>query len=205
MLPPRPFREMAPMSDVAAPPRIIDLPLEPATAEALAPFGRILGRAAGARPIAVDFYKGRVLMQHPVAFNSEHPIDVTLATVDQRPPEVRYMERHFQHTQTFIPLGGKPFVAVMAPPSDGELPELDQVRAFLFAGDAGFTMHIGTWHEFPLALEPTTDLIVLLSTQTGYDLHKRDAVTEEASGPDLDKKDISRRLGTLIRFQAPAS
>ena len=42
--------------------------------------------------------------------------------------------------------------AVQAPPTDGELPNLDQVRAFLFHGDAGLSMHIGTWYEFPFAL-----------------------------------------------------
>lgn len=183
--------------------RVVDLPLIQATPDALAPFGQILGRAVGVKPVPVDFYKGRVTMRYPVDFTCDHPVAVTLATVDPRPPEVRYMERHFQHTQTFIPLGGKPFVAVMAPPSDGDLPDLSQVRAFLFDGSAGFTLHLGTWHEFPFAVEAGTDLIVLLSTQTGYDLHQRDAATEEAAGPDLDKKDIHRRTGTLFRFQAP--
>ena len=184
---------------------ILDLPVEPATPEALAAFGHILGRVAGAKAVPVDFYKGRVTMRYPVAFACDHPVAVPLATVDPRPMEVRYMERHFQHTQTFIPLGGKPFIAVMAPPSEGEMPDLSQVRAFLFDGSAGFALHLGTWHEFPFALEEGTDLIVLLSTQTGYDLHQRDAQTEEANGPDLDKKDIQRRTGTLIRFSVPDS
>jgi ureidoglycolate lyase len=113
------------------------------------------------------------------------------------------MERHFQHTQVFMPLAGKPFVAVMAPPSAGELPALDQVRAFLFDGSAGFSLHLGTWHEFPFAVEDGTDLVVILSSQTGYDLKGKDAVTEEAHGPDLDKKDIVARTGHVFRFDIP--
>lgn len=182
-------------------PHIITLDLVPATAAALADFGMIVGRDAGVQPVAVDFYKGAVKMSYPARFACDHPVEITLASVDPRPGEVRYMERHAQHTQTFLPLAGKPFIAVMAPPSAGDLPDLDAVRAFRFDGSAGFAMHRGTWHEFPFAIEPDTDLVVILSSQTGYDLKAKDAVTEEAHGPDLDKKDIRARTGRLFRFE----
>ncbi len=180
---------------------VIELKIEPATAEALAAFGDIIGRQAPVKPVSVDFYKGAVLMSYPTKFKSEHPVELTLAQMDRRPGEVRYMERHFQHTQAFLPLGGKPFVAVMAPPSEGDLPDLSQVRAFRFDGTAGFAMHVGTWHEFPFAVEDGTDLVVVLSSQTGYDLKAKDAETEEAHGPDLDKKDIVARTGHVFRFE----
>ncbi len=176
------------------------LRVEPATAEALAAFGAVLGSAAGAPAVPIDFYRGHVRMSYPVAFTCDHPVELTLATLTRRDPEVRYMERHFQHTQSFIPLGGKPFIAVMAPPGDGDLPDIDTVRAFRFDGSAGFTLRLGTWHEFPFAVVDDTDMVVILSTQTGYDLHARDATTQEASGPDLDKKDIVARTGTVFRF-----
>ena len=180
--------------------KTIALTPQPATAEALAPFGHIIGRGAGATPVSVDFYKGAVKMSYPAPFASEHPVEITLAQLTPRAGEVRYMERHFQHTQAFIPLAGKPFIAVMAPPTEGDLPDLAEVRAFRFDGSAGFAMHLGTWHEFPFAIEPETDIIVLLSSQTGYDLKAKNPVTEEAFGPDLDKKDIVARTGTLFTF-----
>ena len=62
------------------------------------------------------------------------------------------MERHFKHNQVFLLLAGRSFLAVQAPPTDGELPNLDQVRVLLFHGDAGLSMHIGTWYKFPFAL-----------------------------------------------------
>ncbi|KQM22281.1 ureidoglycolate hydrolase [Novosphingobium sp. Leaf2] len=181
--------------------KVIELTVEPATAEALAPFGAVIGRDAPVQPVSVDFYKGAVKMSYPARFVCEHPVEVTLAQLDRRPGEVRYMERHFQHTQAFLPLAGKSFIAVMAPPSDSDLPDLSQVRAFRFDGSAGFAMHLGTWHEFPFAVEDGTDLVVLLSSQTGYDLKAKDAVTEEAHGPDLDKKDIVARTGHVFRFE----
>jgi ureidoglycolate lyase len=181
----------------------ITLTIENATPEALAPFGQVIGRVPHVSPVSVDFYKGAVKMSYPARFSCEHPVEITVAHMDRRPGEVRYMERHFQHTQVFMPLAGKPFVAVMAPPSAGELPALDQVRAFLFDGSAGFSLHLGTWHEFPFAVEDGTDLVVILSSQTGYDLKGKDAVTEEAQGPDLDKKDIVARTGHVFRFDIP--
>ncbi len=177
---------------------IKSLPLERATAENTAEFGSIIGPGAGVKPTSVDFYKGKVLMSYPVEFGCDHPVKVTLATVETRPFEVRYLERHFEHTQSFIPLNGKPFVAFLAPPTNGDMPDISQIRAFLFDGSEGFCLNRGTWHEFPFSVEDDTHIIVLLSTQTGYDLAERDPVTEEAFGPDLDKKDIASRVG--IRF-----
>jgi len=187
-------------SCVSAAPTTITLTVEKATPEALAAFGQVIGRVDAIPPVNVDFYKGAVKMSYPARFSCDHPVEITLAQMDWRPGEVRYMERHFQHTQAFIPLAGKPFVAVMAPPTDGDLPDLGQVRAFRFDGSAGFAMHLGTWHEFPFAVEDGTDLVVILSSQTGYDLKSKDAVTEEAHGPDLDKKDIVARTGHVFRF-----
>ncbi len=182
--------------------RIITLNVVPASAENLAPFGEIIGPSSGAKSVDVDFYKGAISMSYPARFECDHPVEITMASMSPRPFEVRYMERHFQHTQAFIPLGSKPFIAVMAPATDGELPDPEQVRAFLFDGQEGFSMHRGTWHEFPFALEDETNMLVLLSSQTGYDLHNKDMDTEEAFGPDLDKKDIRSRTGTLFRFTA---
>jgi ureidoglycolate lyase len=111
---------------------------------------------------------------------------------------VQWMERHFKHTQAFIPLGGKPFLAILAPPTEGELPDLDQARAFLFDGQAGLLMHVGTWHEFPFALVDNTQLVVVLRSETLESLREENVIDGEAFGPDLDKKDIVRRLGVRL-------
>ena len=111
------------------------------------------------------------------------------------------MERHFKHTQTFIPLGGAPFVVVMAPPNGNEIADLDKVEAFLFDGSAGFTMKLGTWHEFPFAVEDDTNLIVVLRQEATDGLIRDNVIQDEAQSPDLDKKDLLRRANVLFQFE----
>lgn len=180
--------------------RTIDLLIETASPKAVAPFGQIAGTNSTPQLMPIDFYKGAVEVGQAVRFHCDHPVELTPARIDLRPGEVRFMERHFQHTQAFIPVGGKPYIVVVAPPTDGELPDLAAARAFRFDGSQSFVMHVGTWHEFPFALETNTDILVILSAQTGYDLKNGDPETEEAFGPDLDKKDMVARTGTVLRF-----
>jgi ureidoglycolate lyase len=179
-------------------PTVRELKVEPATPEALAPFGQVLGVHDQVQPLPTGFYEGKVTVYAPVQFQSDEDTLLTVATVDRRDLRVQWMERHFKHTQTFIPLGGKPFIVVLAPPNDKELPDLDQVRAFLFDGSSGFTMKIGTWHEFPFALLDHSNVIVILRKETTRNLMKERVIAGEAHGPDLDKKDLIARTGIVF-------
>lgn len=181
----------------AAPVRRHRIPVEPATAAALEPFGRLIGgpEAGPGRPL--DYYNGAML---PFGWVGADDFAASVARLKRRPPEVRWIERHFKHTQVFLPLGGRAFTAVVAPPSEGELPPLDAIRAFRFDGSAGFLMHVGTWHEFPFPEEDDTDIVVLLRGETVRDL--KNVVGTEASGGDLDKKDLQARLGLVVEFGA---
>lgn len=175
-----------------------ELKVEPATPEVLAPFGQVLGVHDQVQPLPIGFYEGKVTVYAPVQFQSDEDTLLTVATVDRRDLRVQWMERHFKHTQTFIPLGGKPFIAVLAPPNDKELPDLDQVRAFLFDGSSGFTLKVGTWHEFPFALVDQSNVIVILRKETSRNLMKEQVIAGEAHGPDLDKKDLVVRTGIVF-------
>jgi len=181
-------------------PTIKNLPVTKASPEALAPYGQILGYHDDVTPMPIDFYGGAVKVHRVVDFISDEQTELPLVTVQRRPFEVRWMERHFKHTQTFIPLGGTPFVAVMAPPNDEELPDLDWAEAFLFDGSAGFTMKLGTWHEFPFAIEDDTHLIVMLRKEATDGLIRDNVVQDEAQSPDLDKKDLLQRRNVTLRF-----
>ena len=183
------------MSAQPRPLEIRRLELEIATPEALRPFGGWLGPQAGVTPMGGDYYGGAVALSRPIDFSCSSRAEVSLTSLRRRPLEVRYLERHFQHTQTFIPLAGKPFIAVLAPPCDDELPDLDSVRAFRFDGSAGLCLDVGTWHEFPFALDDDTHIAVILSSQVTEDLHHRAENGIEAFGPDLDKKDMTLRAG----------
>ena len=126
------------------------------------------------------------------------------------PMEVRWMEYHNKHTQTFIPLEGKPIVAVLGKPtcrrpdgswddSQDQTPDIDSVEAFYFDGAAGFVMNIGTWHEFPFAVEPDTNVIVILTNETTANL--QNVVDGEAHGDDLCKRDLQKRFGVLFEVE----
>jgi ureidoglycolate lyase len=182
------------------------LPVVPATPDTVAPFGQILGYDPAVPPMPIDFYGGAVRVRRVVDFVSDEQTELPLVTVNRRPGEVRWMERHFKHTQTFIPLGGQPFVVVMAPPTTGELPDLDAVRAIRFDGQAGFTLKLGTWHEFPFAEQDGTHIVVVLRREASEGLVKENVVQDEARSGDLDKKDLLARCRVRFRLgSAPAA
>jgi len=182
-------------------PEIRVLKARPATPEALAPYGQVLGYNPDIEPMPIDFYDGAAKVRRVVDFVSDEQTELPVVTVNRRPMELRYVERHFKHTQGFIPLGGKPFVAVFAPPNDKDLPDLDKLEAFHFDGQAGFVMKIGTWHDFPYALEDNTHLIVLLRKEATDGLMRDNVIQDEAIGPDLEKKDLVQRKNILFRIE----
>ena len=172
-----------------------------ATPEALAPYGQVLGENPNIDPLPIEFYGGSVKVRRVVDFVSDEQTELTLVTADRRPLEVRWMERHFKHTQTFIPLSGVPFVVVFAPANDRDLPDLDKVEAFRFDGSAGFTMKLGTWHEFPFPIQDHSNLIVAIRKEATEGLIRDNVVQDEAQSPDLDKKDLVKRCNLQFHIE----
>jgi ureidoglycolate lyase len=183
----------------AAHPEVRNLSLTPATREALEPFGQVLGYDESVAPMPIDFYDGAVKVRRMIDFVSDEQTEFPLVSINRRPMDVRWMERHFKHTQGFIPLNNKPFVVVMAPPNDSETPDLDQVRAFRFDGSSAFFMKLGTWHEFPFALEDETNVIVVLRQEATDGLVRDNVIQDEAKSADLDKKDLVHRFNLTYR------
>lgn len=175
---------------------------ERATPENTAAYGWWIGSAAPGPVARSSFYGDAVSLRKPAEFIADDTLEVSVATIHRRPLRVNWLERHFLHTQTFVPLGGRPFVLVLAPPTpDADLPDIADVRALLFDGRAGFVLRLGTWHEFPMALEDDTDVIVLLRRDTVRDLGCKQG--NEAQGPDLDKKDVVARCGVVLEVELP--
>ena len=174
------------------------LDLVAATPENIAPFGALIDVPQNQAALPVAFYEGSVRVYSPVKFISDEDTEVALASIDPRPKEVRWLERHFKHTQTFIPLGGKPFIMVLSPPTEGDMPDTAAAKAFLFDGSAGFMLHVGTWHEFPFAQQHDTRVIVLLRHEATNALMKDTALNGEGHSGDLEKKDIQVRLGITL-------
>jgi len=171
--------------------------IKDATAEALAPYGTIIGTDPSVEKLPIHFYDGHVEVRVPTRFESASAPQLSVCRVQPRPMLIDYMERHPQHTQAFVPLGGKPFVVVFSPPAE-DMPGPDALEAFRFDGSCGFLMHKDVWHEFPYALEEDTDLIVILSEDTNANLQEDTTGLGEAKGPDLDKRNYRKRVGDVI-------
>jgi ureidoglycolate lyase len=186
------------MSDTAVELKKMTIKIQTATPEALAPYGTVLGYNPAVEPLPIDFYDGAAKVRRVAKFESTGDTEMPIVTVKRRPLKLRWMERHFLHTQGFVSLGAKPFIGVFAPPTDGELPEIDKVEAFLFDGTAGFLMHKGTWHDFPFVLVDDTSLLVILTAQATDGLVRDNVIQDEAFSEDLDKKDLQARLGLSI-------
>lgn len=183
---------------------------KPATPKSLSGYGILLTPPEITEVQKSDFYAEAVRISEPAQFVSEGDTCLALASLNPRPMEVHWMEYHNKHTQTFIPMDGKPFVMVLGRPTcrrpDGtwddaatQGPELNFVEAFEFDGSAGVCLNIGTWHEFPFPLEVKTNIIVVMSEETKRDL--KNSIDGEARGGDLEKLDLQKRFGVVFEVQ----
>ncbi len=177
--------------------RPVHLKLQDATVDALQPYGVMLG-ASMSTPRRSAFYGESVELWSPGEFRSDADTCLSVARVHPRVNEVTWMERHFKHTQAFIPMGGTPFAMVLGAPTATNVPDPDSVRAFRFDGGSGLMMRIGTWHEFPFALGRPADLVVVLRNETNRDLEMKE--NDEAVGGDLEKRNVRARLGLTFLF-----
>ncbi len=157
----------------------------PATSENLEGYGWAIGTPAGVERDKIDFYGKEVRVTHPADFRSNADTCLNLVSFTERPLTVRWMEYHTKHTQTFIPLSGKPFYMVLGKPTcrrpdssfdhsqPGE-PNLDDVKCFYFDGSAGIVMHVGTWHEVPFPIDGDTHFVCICTNETNDNLEHQD-------------------------------
>ena len=178
----------------------LDLTLEDATPDNVAPFGALIGTDCGGGRQQTAFYGDAVDLVETPRFVSDADTTLAVARIRPRPNSVRWMERHFKHSQAFLPLNGQPYAVVLAPPNDRSLPDLDRVRALRFPGHCGLLMHVGTWHEFPFSLGSPVDMVVVLRNETNRNLEAIE--NGEAVGEDLEKRNILARCCVTIRFSA---
>ncbi|WP_394727857.1 ureidoglycolate lyase [Altererythrobacter sp. GH1-8] len=157
-----------------------------------APFGRLI--EPDERPgRQTSFYNDAVDLWDVPGMVTDREACIAVARVRPRPRSVIWLERHFQHTQVFMPLNGAPFFMVLAPPNEESLPDPDKVVAFAFDGTKGVMLDIGTWHEFPFAAAGDVDFAIFLREELHSDLEQIE--NGEAMGGDLEKRNIQTRLG----------
>jgi ureidoglycolate lyase len=177
--------------------RVRTVRIEALTAEAFAPFGRLID--VGDR--APDYVGASGTAGWHVAFESGRPL-VSLLRTPYQGLRLRKMERHFHVSQAFIPLGGEQAAVAVAPPSAdrGDVLQLDAIRAFLLDGSKGYVLHKGTWHSldrFPLR-PPDTRFVMLTDHETQEDLTAAYAAGKPAAL--TQEVDLERVFGVTIEL-----
>lgn len=133
----------------------------PVTEADFAPFGQVLA-PAGRRRLPINTYGDRMDLYRE-GFASDQPTEWFIFSGRPRGTEVLFLERHQQLGQTFIPVGGKGFVTVLARPGAREadgMPALEELHAFWVPGEVAIQLHRGTWHENPMPVADDTRLLV---------------------------------------------
>ena len=110
---------------------------------------------------------------------------------------VRQLHRHRAFSQTLIPLGGKAFVHVVAPPDD--MPDLSRMHAFLVDGNQAVIIGRGTWHRNPAyPLAPKASLILISRSETT--IASAASPSAPTVGGDTDRVNISDLTPDEIRL-----
>ena len=147
-----------------------ELAPEPLTAEAFAPFGRVI--EASDHAVKLDINQG-----HAVRYDRLAEIDVAdgggggvISLFRARPldePVLKTFERHPLGSQSFIPLSGRPYLVAVAPAGDFDPAS---VRLFQAEGHQGVHYGKGVWHHFLLVLEADSDFLVIDRAGPGENL-----------------------------------
>ncbi len=133
---------------------------EPLTAEAFAPFGRVIEASDAA--VKLDINQG-----HAIRYDRLAEIDAAdeggsgaISLFRARPLDelvLREFERHPLGSQTFVPLSGRPYLVAVAPAGNFDPAA---VRLFRAEGHQGVHYDKGTWHHFLLVLDESDFLVV---------------------------------------------
>jgi ureidoglycolate lyase len=167
----------------------------PLTAEAFAPFGHLIAPRTG----APDYRGASGTEGWHMPFEAGRPL-LSLLRTPFAGLRFTKMERHVHVTQAFVPLGGSSAVVAVAPPSD--VLRIENIRAFLLDGSAGYVMRRGTWHSldrFPLA-PPHSDFLMITDHETQDDL--TESYAGRGSWALTQEVDLGARYGTTIAIVA---
>lgn len=142
--------------------------IEPLSKAAFAPFGDVI-ETEGSDHFMIN--NGSTQRFHQLAqVQTDLPDDKAIISIFRAqalamPLTIRMLERHPRGSQAFIPLKGKAFLIVVAPPAD--TPDPDQVRAFVSNGLQGINYHLGVWHHPVLAIDTEDDFLVVDRSGSG--------------------------------------
>jgi len=183
----------------------IELELVDATPQTIQPVGELIGPNNFQAGLSIPFYTGSVIEGQPINFHHTGRAVIRCAKVFRRAPAVTWLERHLGLSQLFIGLGQKPYLMVLAPPNHAqgcETPDLAQARTYRIPAGAALLLHLGTWHDFPIAAEDEATIITMNSEEVVQALASMPAPAEMQHG-DVYKIDVAQRTGTQLVVRYP--
>jgi ureidoglycolate hydrolase len=86
---------------------------------------------------------------------------ITGTTSEWRPFKFEFMARHRRTMQVFSPLVGSQSIIAVAPPTEGDVPDIERVTAFRVDGRLPYAFHTGTWHTPPFPIEQWSSYLVV--------------------------------------------
>ena len=183
--------------------KTLTIPVIDADAENIKPYGYLLGDDVSKPGLGIPFYQGRVLEGENIDFTYRG--DATFRTAKIMPgyPTVTWLERHMFMTQMFIGLGQSSFIMVLSPPNhqnNQDLPDLSQVKALRFPPGHGLLLHLGTWHDFPIACDKPVVILTANSDEVVTALTQMKEPGEMNQG-DVYKISLAKRLGYEIELE----
>ncbi len=173
-----------------------------ADSENIKPYGHLLGDDVSKPGLGIPFYQGRVVEGENIDFTYRGTATFRTAKIMPGYPPILWLERHMHMTQMFIGLGQAPFIMVMAPPNhqnSKNLPDLNQVKALRFPAGYGLLLHLGTWHDFPIACDRPVIILTANSDEVVTALSQMQTPDEMNQG-DVYKISLPKRLNCKIQL-----
>lgn len=136
----------------------------PLSAEAFAPFGRVV--SAGLQPGAPANQGTAVRFDFCAELRSTRPeakanLAVFRSVARTLPHDVLLLERHPCSTQVFLPMLVSRYLVCVAPTRPDGGPELAGLRAFICLPGQGVAYAPGTWHQPMVALDAPGEFAML--------------------------------------------
>jgi ureidoglycolate lyase len=163
------------------------------------PFGEVIGQFDEA-----PAYSASLLRGWRFGYAADGPTDLLFIHYDHGPFECDSIERHFEVTQTFIPLADAASIMMVAAPTDRDrIPRCVDIRAFYVPGSSGIMLWRGTWHaltRFPVRLSGA-GFAFLTSTETQRELERAQI---DGIPPRLTEVvNLAERYGQRLRIVDP--
>lgn len=135
---------------------------EPLTREAFAPFGDVIECSDAVRHFPIN--AGNTERYHDLArvdASGSGRAGVSIFRGEPRalPFEATMMERHRLGSQAFVPLSGRPYLVLVAPP--GPRPRASELRLFVASAEQGVNYARDVWHHPLLALDGVSDFLIV--------------------------------------------